>query len=123
VEWKRKVRTLTGNYQLLKLQPSLLASTNPIRFEFISHRLLKLAIPFLLAAILLASIVLQHPVYRLALIAQLTFYGVTLLNFAPWKNSAIVRLAHSAFIFVLMNAAAAAALVNFLMGRRVAWKS
>ena len=54
-ELSRKVRTLTGNYQLLQLAPWLLTSRNPIRFEFISHKLFRLAAPFALLAVLLAE--------------------------------------------------------------------
>ena len=38
-EFARKVRTLTGNYQLLQLAPWLLQRRNPLRCEFISHKL------------------------------------------------------------------------------------
>ena len=48
-EFSRKVRTLSGNYQLVQLAPWLLSGSNPIRFEFVSHKLLRLAVPFALA--------------------------------------------------------------------------
>src|SRR5437868_3299459 len=44
-EFARKVRTLSGNYQLLQLAPWLLGSRNPLRFEFVSHKLLRLVLP------------------------------------------------------------------------------
>ena len=46
-EFARKVRTLSGNYQLVQLAPWLLSGANPIRFEFISHKLLRLLVPFI----------------------------------------------------------------------------
>ena len=49
-EFARKVRTLSGNYQLLQLAPWLLTKANPVRFEFVSHKLLRLLVPFFLAA-------------------------------------------------------------------------
>src|SRR6202140_2384031 len=60
-EFSRKVRTLSGNYQLLQLAPWLLSSQNPIRFEFITHKLSRLAVPFALLALLIASIFLPQP--------------------------------------------------------------
>ena len=45
-EFRRKVRTLTGNYQLLQLAPWLLRRENPLRFDFISHKLTRLVVPF-----------------------------------------------------------------------------
>lgn len=49
-EYDRKVRTLTGNFQLCALLPGLLESrTNPVLLQFLFHKLLRLATPWLLA--------------------------------------------------------------------------
>ncbi len=53
-EFSRKVRTLTGNYQLLSLEPWLLSPRNPLLFRFISHKLLRLLVPLFLALMLVA---------------------------------------------------------------------
>ena len=58
-EFARKVRTLTGNYQLLSLAPWLMTSSNPLLFRFISHKLLRLLAPFLLVVLLIASALAQ----------------------------------------------------------------
>jgi cellulose synthase/poly-beta-1,6-N-acetylglucosamine synthase-like glycosyltransferase len=78
-EFARKVRTLSGNYQLLQLAPWLLKSENPIRFEFISHKLMRLFVPFALLALLIASLFVAQPFYRVALAGQLAFYGLSLV--------------------------------------------
>ena len=44
-EFTRKVRTLTGNYQLLSLAPWLLSTKNPLLFRFLSHKILRLVVP------------------------------------------------------------------------------
>ena len=77
-EFSRKVRTLSGNYQLLQLAPWLLSSQNGIRFEFISHKLSRLAVPFALLALLIASMFLRQPFYRAALMAQIALYMLSL---------------------------------------------
>ncbi len=46
-ESKRKARTLTGIVQLLEILPDVLRSRNPIRAQFIVHKLARLATPFL----------------------------------------------------------------------------
>lgn len=120
-EFRRKVRTLSGNYQLLQLAPWLLSSTNPIRFEFISHKLMRLVVPFALVAALLATISLQHPVYRIALLVQLAFYALSLLAVMPLKRGVVASGANAAFTFVLLNTAAVVAFANFLTGRKPAW--
>ncbi len=61
-EFSRKVRTLSGNYQLVQLAPWLLSGKNPLRFEFISHKLLRLFAPFALAAAFVASLWLRATV-------------------------------------------------------------
>jgi len=121
-EFSRKVRTLGGNYQLLQLAPWLLRSGNPIRFEFISHKLLRLAVPFALAALLLASFGLSGPFYRAALIVQLVFYALSVLALTHRVEGGILaRLADAAGTFVLLNGAAVVALANFVAGRQAAW--
>jgi poly-beta-1,6-N-acetyl-D-glucosamine synthase len=121
-EFSRKVRTLSGNYQLVQLAPWLLSGRNPIRFEFVSHKLLRLAVPFALAALLLASFMLSGPFYRAVLILQLVFYALGMLALGRMvKRGILARIADASGTFVLLNGAAIMALVNFVAGRRVAW--
>lgn len=120
-EFTRKVRTLTGNYQLLQLAPWLLTSQNPLRFEFISHKMARLLVPFALTVTLLTSMALHTPIYRLALLLQLAFYAVGLLAMLPIKRGPIARAANAVFAFVMLNAAAAVAFGKFLTGRKAAW--
>jgi len=121
-EFSRKVRTLSGNYQLLQLAPWLLSGKNPIRFELVSHKLLRLAVPVALAALLLASIFLSGPFYRTALALQTVLYLLSALAFARLvKRGVLARLADVSGTFVLLNGAALVALFNFVSGRRAAW--
>lgn len=120
-EFARKVRTLSGNYQLLQLAPWLLTSTNPIRFEFISHKVLRLVVPFALLAVLLASAFLPEPFYRAALAAQMAFYGLSLLAMAGFKIGPLSRPADAARTFVVLNSAAVVAFINFVTGRKAIW--
>ena len=92
-EFARKVRTLSGNYQLLRLAPWLLSRANPVKFEFVSHKLLRLAVPFALAAVLVSSLLLREPLYQIAFWAQIGFYGLSLLAMAQLKPSVLGRMA------------------------------
>ena len=120
-EFARKVRTLSGNYQLLQLAPWLLGARNPIRFEFISHKLLRLAVPFALLAIFVASLFLPQPFYRAALAAQVLFYGLSLVAIAGVNIGPLSRVADAARTFVVLNSAAMVAFVNFVAGREAIW--
>ncbi len=120
-EFSRKVRTLSGNYQLLQLAPWLLSSQNAIRFEFVSHKLSRLAVPFALLALLIASIFLPQPLYRAALGAQLAFYALSLAALAGLKIGPLSRIADPARTFVVLNSAAMVAFINFVTGRKAVW--
>ena len=120
-EFWRKVRTLSGNYQLLQLAPWLLGAKNPIRFEFLSHKLSRLAVPFALLAVLVATLCLKQPFYRAALAAQLGFYGLSLVAIAGIKIGPLSRAADAARTVVLLNSAALVAFVNFVTGRKAVW--
>jgi poly-beta-1,6-N-acetyl-D-glucosamine synthase len=121
-EFTRKVRTLSGNYQLLQLAPWLLTSANPLRFQFVSHKVLRLVVPFALLATLLASFLTPGVFYRSAVILQLAFYTLSFLGLAHFlRRGPLARVADAARTFVLLNTAAAVAFANFAAGRKTAW--
>jgi cellulose synthase/poly-beta-1,6-N-acetylglucosamine synthase-like glycosyltransferase len=120
-EFGRKVRTLGGNYQLIQLMPSILSRRNPIRFEFVSHKLLRLCVPFALFAVLLSSLTLSTPFYRAATVLQLSFYGLALFSVLRLKLGPLSRAGDAVLAFVLLNSAALVAFVHFVFGRKVAW--
>jgi poly-beta-1,6-N-acetyl-D-glucosamine synthase len=119
-EFSRKVRTLTGNYQLLRLAPWLLSPRNPLLFRFISHKLLRLLVPFLLILMLLASALAGSPVYWAIFWIQVLFYVSASLG--AWIPAAKrFKPVGIASTFVMLNAAAAMAFYNFVAGRKKVW--
>ena len=120
-EFMRKVRTLNGNYQLLQLAPWVLTAKNPIRFEFVSHKLLRLAVPFALLALLASSFFSPQPFYRAALATQIVFYGLSLADVAKLKIGPLSRLADAARTFLVLNSAAVVAFAKFVTGRKITW--
>jgi hypothetical protein len=76
-EYRRKVRTLAGNYQLLTLMPELLAPwRNPLFMQFVSHKVGRLAVPWLLAALFISNLFLARYAfyYLLTLVLQSLWY-------------------------------------------------
>jgi len=120
-EFSRKVRTLSGNYQLLQLAPWLLTAENPLRFEFISHKLLRLVAPFLLIAAFVSTLAFQQTLYRFALALQIAFYVLGLLAVMKLAKGPLARVADPARTFIVLNAAALVAFLKFVSGRKVAW--
>jgi cellulose synthase/poly-beta-1,6-N-acetylglucosamine synthase-like glycosyltransferase len=120
-EFRRKVRTLTGNYQLLHLAPWLWSRENPIKFEFVSHKLFRLWVPFALLALLVSSLCLPGAFYQVMLVLQCIFYslgGVALLR--P-RLRVIRRLSEVPLTVLVLNTAAAVALLYFLKGKKEVW--
>ena len=122
-EFSRKVRTLSGNYQLVQFAPWLLGRQNPIRLEFISHKLLRLAVPVALGLLFLLAPLLKPQLYKVMFFAQIIFYALSLISLARLaKRGILARVADAAGTFVLLNGAAVVALANFVSGKRAAWR-
>ena len=119
-EFSRKVRTLTGNYQLVRLAPWLLSSENPLLFRFISHKLLRLLVPLLLLGMLAASAAIGGRFYGVAFWTQVLFYGLAVMGMLIPSARKLKPIA-VASTFVMLNAAAALALYSFLAGRKRVW--
>jgi cellulose synthase/poly-beta-1,6-N-acetylglucosamine synthase-like glycosyltransferase len=125
-EFRRKVRTLAGNYQVFALMPKLLVPfVNPSWFETVSHKLLRLVCPWALVGLFAASLVgaldpARHGpelwLCQALVVAQLAFYVAALAG--PFAG----RVAGVARTFVVLNAAAVVGLYRFLTGRQpVTW--
>jgi biofilm PGA synthesis N-glycosyltransferase PgaC len=119
-EFSRKVRTLTGNYQLLRLAPWLLSSSNPLLFRFVSHKLLRLLVPLLLVLMLVSSAIADGPFYSVVFWLQILFYGLAAFG-ALTPTAKRFKPVAIASTFVMLNAAAALAFYNFIAGRKELW--
>jgi hypothetical protein len=119
-EFARKVRTLTGNYQLLQLAPWLLTPSNPLFFRFVTHKLMRLALPLFLGMLIVSAACAHGEFYKVALAAQLLFYGLAALGWLspPARKLRLVAIAET---FTMLNVAALFALYNFATGRRKVW--
>jgi biofilm PGA synthesis N-glycosyltransferase PgaC len=83
VEYRRKVRTLAGNFQLLLLKPALLnPARNPVWLQFVSHKVARLVVPYALAAAFISNLFLTGSFYALVLGAQAVFYLFAGVGFA-----------------------------------------
>jgi biofilm PGA synthesis N-glycosyltransferase PgaC len=116
-EFWRKVRTLSGNYQLLARLPAVLVPwRNPVWLQFISHKVMRLMVPWALLAMLLSSAVSPGLGYHLAFIAQGVFYvfalAGTVRSFS--ERSAAASAAGS---FLVLNIAAWVAFWVWATGR------
>jgi len=125
-EFGRKVRTLAGNYQLVAKMPSLLVpGKNPMWFQLVSHKLLRLACPWALLALLGASAALAFDPARAgveSLAWRAVFCAECALGVLALAGPGAGRLGTLARTFVVLNAAAVVGLGRFLRGsQRVTW--
>jgi biofilm PGA synthesis N-glycosyltransferase PgaC len=80
-EYRRKVRTLAGNFQLLALAPWLLVPRqNPVWLQFVSHKVARLLVPYALALLLVSNAFLHGTFYGTFLVLQALFYALAVMG-------------------------------------------
>ncbi|MBX3436521.1 MAG: glycosyltransferase family 2 protein [Planctomycetaceae bacterium] len=121
----RKRRTIAGCAQLLINQPRwLLPWRNPVWWEFVSHKIARLASPLLLGMVLIANVWLAgHLLYAILLAAQLVFYVVALVGLMMVQRGRRSRSFGLPLMFLALNATTIAALWDAVRGRfRPTWQ-
>lgn len=116
-EFRRKVRTLAGNFQIAaRLPGALLPWRNPVWFSLVSHKLMRLAVPWAWLALAALAVARGGPVYSSLLAAQVV---VTLIGVAGLASSVASRskVASAAGSFLVLNAAAWVAFWVWATGR------
>lgn len=80
-EFVRKVRTLSGNYQLLWEVGALWSwRKNRVFFQYFSHKVARLVVPFMLVLLLFSNLFLLQGVYIIFFLLQVGWYGLALLG-------------------------------------------
>lgn len=120
-EFRRKARTLAGNYQLLTYLPELLNPFhNRIFWQFTSHKLMRLVCPFALMSLYLSNVVLVFsispgwPIYVVTLCGQSALYA--LAAYSQIAGRPLGKAARLAQTFVVLNAAAVEGLRRYARG-------
>jgi len=123
-EFRRKVRTIAGTFQLFARNRWLLSPRrNRLWLQTVSHKGLRLMSPLLLGALVASNVLLvEAPLYRLALGAQLAFYGAALVGALTRGTRVRIPFMSVPYVFCLLNWATTVAFLRFLAGRqRVTW--
>jgi hypothetical protein len=89
-ELSRKIRTLAGNYQILRCEPRLLnPRANPVWLQYMSHKVGRLFVPYALVALVVSSAALApaSPVYAVAFACQVVFYALAAYGaYLVWRD-------------------------------------
>ncbi len=122
LEYRRKLRTVIGGITAISRHPEVL---NPFKmglfsFQVWCHKILRWAVPWFMALLLLASIILsgQHWFFGIALAAQLGFYVLVMAGYLS-SRLRLYTIVKIPYFFVQVNLAIAAATVMFLQGKRM----
>ncbi len=122
-EFSRKVRTLAGNYQLFQLEPWTLTLENRVLFQLVSHKVMRLIVPYLLALLLVSSCVLSTVSLFYAAFAAFQIIGWVIAAVSLWVEIPLInRVGAPASALLVLNAAAVVGLYKFLFTRGPLWK-
>jgi glycosyltransferase involved in cell wall biosynthesis len=122
-EFQRKVRTLAGNFQLVSLAPWILSPGNRVLLQLLSHKLLRLVVPYFFLAMLISATWLgvESPAWRVVALAQWAFW-IAALAALRFRLPVIHRFAAAASALLVLNAAAVAGLYKYLFTTGPLWK-
>lgn len=122
-EHRRKKRTLCGNYQIFFYMPDML---NPFKsklaLQIISHKLLRVMIPFFMIACFFSNLMLTYLLfYNIVFIIHASFYIIALSE-ALFRHR-LKRIFGLPYLFCLLNFSALSGFWNFLLNRQdVKWE-
>jgi cellulose synthase/poly-beta-1,6-N-acetylglucosamine synthase-like glycosyltransferase len=122
-EFHRKVRTLAGNFQLFQLAPWTLTPQNRVLFQLISHKAMRLIVPYLLILLLVSTMVLSagSALFSAFAALQISGWAVAIAGLRS-RIPFLHRIAAPASALLVLNAAAVVGLYKFLFNRGPLWK-
>lgn len=122
-EFNRKVRTLAGNFQLFQIAPWTLGPQNRVIFQLVSHKVMRLIVPYFLVLLFVVSLVLSLHSRLFAACAVLQIFGwVVAIAGLRFRIPVLHRIAAPASALLVLNAAAVVGLYKFLFTRGPLWK-
>jgi cellulose synthase/poly-beta-1,6-N-acetylglucosamine synthase-like glycosyltransferase len=122
-EFHRKVRTLAGNFQLMQLAPWVLTSQNRVFFQLVSHKILRLFVPYLFLSALVASLLLAGGSHFYAALAMIQLLGLLLAMISlQFRIPLLGRIGAPIGALLMLNTAAVVGLYKFLATRGPLWQ-
>jgi biofilm PGA synthesis N-glycosyltransferase PgaC len=121
-EFRRKVRTLAGVYQAIRLYPALIGPGNRMWIHFVSHKLARLVMPWAMLAAAVATAGLPSPWNLWAAAAQGAAFGLALADSWLPEGFALKRLASPLRTFMVLMAASLCAVSILFVPARQLWR-
>jgi cellulose synthase/poly-beta-1,6-N-acetylglucosamine synthase-like glycosyltransferase len=122
-EFRRKLRTLAGLWQLHLRNRKLFTGANRMRFHFLSYKFGRLVLPWAVLLIWGATLGLPASGFRtFLLVDELVLAGMALVDFVVPRGFPLKRITSPARTFLTMNAAALLALFYLFVAPGTVWK-
>lgn len=122
-EFRRKLRTLAGLWQLHHRVPQLFTRANRMRFHFLSYKSGRLLLPWAVLLAWVATLALPpSPIRTFLIVDELALVALALLDRLIPKGLFIKRLSSPARTFLSMNAAALLGVVVFFVSPETLWR-
>ena len=122
-EFRRKLRTLAGVWQVHLRLPKLFTSGNRMRLHFLSHKFGRLVLPWVILLGLGATLALPaSPTRTFLLLDELALVILATLDLLLPRRFPLKRLTSPARTFVAMNAASLLSIAALLVPPEVLWR-
>ena len=122
-EFRRRLRTLAGLWQLFVRLPQLFTSADRMRFHFLSYKFGRLVLPWAILLIWGSTLALTDSRWRnFLLVDELMLVALAVLDrFVP-RTFFLKRISSPARTFMAMNAAALLAVLVFFVPAETLWR-
>jgi cellulose synthase/poly-beta-1,6-N-acetylglucosamine synthase-like glycosyltransferase len=121
-EFRRKVRTQAGLYQILRVMPEVLSSRNPMRFHFLSGKFGRVLIPYCLILLAATTFGLPPALRVPGAFLQIVFYSTALIDLLLPSGFPLKRFTSPVRTFVVLSAAALFGVKVYFVPPRTLWK-
>jgi cellulose synthase/poly-beta-1,6-N-acetylglucosamine synthase-like glycosyltransferase len=121
-EFERRKRTLAGLWQTLVRRPELLGYRDRMWLHFVSHKVGRLALPWLALAALVSAFWLASPWREAALGSAVVFLTLACVDSLLPQRSTLKRITSPARTILVMLAASFCSISVFLVSPQSLWK-
>lgn len=121
-EFSRKVRTLAGNFQVIKAYPALLGPSNRMWVHFTSYKFARLILPWLFLVAVLSSLFLPDPFRKVIVGAETLCFLLVAVD--PWLPESLIvkKITSPLRTFAGLMAAALCSIAVLVIPPRKLWK-
>lgn len=110
-----KARMVFGGYQTLSLYSRMLfPPKSHFAIQFISHKMLRWLMPFLLIGLFISNCFISYGFYIFFWLLQIVFYSIALTGYVMRKNNHEIGYLYFPFYYCTMNIAALLGFLYFL---------